>query len=188
MDGSVGWPGVLPFKRIDQVLQVGLEKVDDDPQGILIRGCVEIKCAAQKVAGTVGQKKLPGGGCVAANVKKNAAYAVGCMDERLVDGTGFDGVLVNHLECIVAELVEIIGADLFIADVYPGRQAGEVDIDPIRVLGDGIEEAAVLENIGVDGIVKAEWVALPVEGLVFMGRKVDPEVSPSFWRIRTVAG
>jgi hypothetical protein len=144
------------------------------------------------------QVELLRGSGVTADVKKYTAYAIRGVDHGLVDGAGFYGMLVGHLKGVVREFVKGIWpsangplvrqAYLFIADVDAGIEAGEVDIDPVWIFGDRIEKAAVLDDIGVDGIVEAERIVRPVKCLVYMGWKIDPEIASSFWGVVTIAG
>ena len=119
------------------------------------------------------------------------------MDHGLVDRACLDGMFVGHLEGIVGKLVKGIarllrvarwGPDLLIADIYFCVKTGEFDIDPIGIFGYGIEEAAIADNVGIDGVRKAERIARAVENLVFVRREIDPEISATFWRVGAITG
>lgn len=140
------------------------------------------------MAGRVGQEELLSGGCVAADVEKDATDAVWGLDHGLVDGAGLDRMLVGHLEGVVAELVESVGADILIADIDPCAEAGKVDIDPIWVLRCFIEKAAILEDICIDGVLEAIGIAGAVESLVFVRGKIDPEITAPLRRVGAVTG
>lgn len=149
------------------------------------------------MVGSISQEELLGGSGVTADMEKDAADAICGMDHGLIDGAGLIGMLVSQLEGIVGKLVEriawilrVVGrrSDTFIADIDPCAEAGKVDIDPIWILRYGVKEAAVFEHVGIDGIFEAKGITGPIEGLVLMGGEIDAEISPSFWRVRAVAG
>ena len=149
------------------------------------------------MAGGIGQEELLGGGCVAADMEKDAADAIWGMDHGLVDRAGLGGMLVSHLEGIVGEFVVGVArplrmagnrSDLLIADIDPCPELGEVNVDPIGVLRYRIEKAAVPDDIGINRVFEAIRIAGAVKSLVFMPREIDPEVSPASWRVGAVAG
>ena len=192
-----GGSAFLPFEGIDQVIQVLLQKVVDDGQGIFIGCRVKIESSPQKMAGSVRKEELLGGGCVATDMEKDASNSIWGMDHGLIDGTGLVGMLVGHLERIVGQLVKGVacllrvvrwGTDVFIADIDFGIEAGEFDIDPVGILGNGVEVAAVADDVGIDGVFKAIGIAGTVESLVFVLREIDPEIPATFWRVGAVTG
>jgi len=79
-------------------------------------------------------------------------------------------------------------ADVLIADIDRCAETGEVDIDPVGIFGNGVEEAAVPGDAGVDGIVESIGIAGLVEGLVFVWGEIDFEIAFPFGGIVTVAG
>jgi len=81
-----------------------------------------------------------------------------------------------------------LGADVFIADVDRCAETGEVDIDPVGVFGNGVEEAAVAGDAGVDWIVESIGIAGLVEGLIFMWGEIDLEIAIPFGGVGAVAG
>ena len=137
---------------------------------------------------SVAQVELLSGGCVAADMEKDAADAIWGMDHGLVDGAGLDGMLVGHLEGIIGQLVKTIGPDLFIADIYFCVKAGKVNIDPVGVFRDGVEEAAIADNIRIDWVFEAKRIARAVESLVFVLREIDSEITASLRRVGAVTG
>jgi hypothetical protein len=102
----------------------------------------------------------------------------------------------SHFEGIIAELVETVpgsaAAGLWsyclVADIDTGGEAGEVHVYPIGVLGEGIEVAAVLYDIGVDRIFESIREAGLVECLVLMWGEVYFEIASSFGSIHAIAG
>ena len=115
------------------------------------------------MAGGIRQEELLGGSGIAADVKKDTADAIGVVDDGLVDRAGFNGVLKGHFEGVVDELVKFVWPYLLIADIDAGVEAGEIHIDPIRIFGDRIEKAAVLDDLRVNGIFEAERIVRLVE-------------------------
>ena len=97
-------------------------------------------------------------------------------------------MFVGHFEGVVAELVKSVGPDIFIADIDRCAETGEVDIDPVGIFGNGVEEAAVAGDAGVDGIVESIGIAGLVEGLVFVWGKIDLEIAFPFGGVVAVAG
>lgn len=170
------------------MLKVNLEEINDDTQGVLIRGCVKVERAAQEVVRAVGEEKLLRRRCVAPYVKEDATYTVGCMDQGLVDSTRLDRVFHGHLEGVIDKLIEIIGPDSLVADIYPGGKARKVDIDPVWILRNGVKKAAVLQDVCINGVIEAIGIACWIECLVLMWRKVDPEVTLSLRCIRAITG
>ena len=81
-----------------------------------------------------------------------------------------------------------MGADVLIADIDRCAETGEVDIDPVGIFGNGVEEAAVAGDAGIDGIVESIGIAGLVEGLVFVWGKIDLEIAFPFGSVGTVAG
>lgn len=79
-------------------------------------------------------------------------------------------------------------ADILITDIDRCAETGKIDIDPVRVFGDGVEEAAIACDAGVDGIVESIGIAGLVEGLVFVWGEIDPEIAFPFGGIGAVAG
>ena len=140
------------------------------------------------MVGSVSQKELLSSGCIAADVEKDATDAIGGLDHGLVDGAGLDGMLVGHLEGIIGQLVETIGPDLFIADIYFCVKAGKVNIDPVGVFRDGVEKAGIADNGCIDWVFEAKRIAGAVEGLVLVRREIDPEITASLRRVGAVAG
>jgi len=188
MGGGMGGAGRLPFEGIDQVVQVHLQKVVDNGQGIFVWCRVKIEGAPQKMAGSVRQKELLGGGRVAADVEKDAPHSIWGMDHGLIDGTGLVGMFVGHFECIVGQFVKGIESNLLIADVDPCRKAGKVHVDPIWVFRYGVEKAAVLEHVCVDGVLEAIGIARAVESLVLVAGEIDPKIPAAFGGVGAVTG
>lgn len=174
------------MESIDQVLQVDLEKVDDDTERIFVWRRIKIERSSQEVTRTICQEKLLCRRCVPPHVKKDATYPMRSMDERLIDRTCPDRVPHCHVEGVINKLVEIIGSDPLVTDVDPGGKTGKVDIYPIGILRYGIKEAAVFQNFRVDRKIKAIGIAGLVERLVLMRGKVDPVIALSFWRVRAI--
>ena len=79
-------------------------------------------------------------------------------------------------------------ADVLITDIDRCAETGKVDIDPVRVFGNGVEEAAITGDAGVDGIVESIGIAGLVEGLVFVWGEIDLEIAFPFGGVVTVAG
>jgi hypothetical protein len=106
-------------------------------------------------------------------------------------------MLVGHLERIVGQFVKGVarllrvarwGTDVFIADIDFGIEAGEFDIDPVGILRNCVEVAAVADDVGIDGVFKAIGIAGAVENLVFVWGEIDPEIPATFWRVGAVTG
>jgi len=140
------------------------------------------------MAGSIRQEELLCGSCVATDMEKDPSDTIWGMDHGLVDGAGLVGMLIGHLEGIVGQLVEGVGTDLLIADIYFCVKAWKVNIDPVRIFRDGVEEAAIADNIRIDWEFEAKGVAGTVESLVFVPGEIDPEIAPAFWRIGAVTG
>jgi hypothetical protein len=178
------------------VCQVFLQEIVDDAKGVFVGGGVKIKGPAKEVAGCIGKIELLGSGGVTADGEKNASDAIGCLDDSRLDRTGLISMFVGHFEGIVAELVErvgwllrvLLGADVFIADIDGCAETGKVDIDPVGVFGNSIEEAAITGDAGVDGIVKGIGIAGLIEGLVFVRGEIDLEIPFPFGGVGAVAG
>lgn len=79
-------------------------------------------------------------------------------------------------------------ADILIADIDRCAETREIDIDPVGIFGNGVEEAAVAGDTGVDGIVEGIGIAGLVEGLVFVRGKIDLEITFPFGGVGAVAG
>ena len=79
-------------------------------------------------------------------------------------------------------------ADVLIADIDRCAKTGEVNIDPVGIFGNRVEEAAIAGDAGVDGIVESIGIAGLVEGLVFVWGEIDLEIAFPFGGIGTVAG
>ena len=178
------------------MLHICFEEFVDDAQGIFVRGGIEIEGAAEEVVGGVGEEELIGGSGVSADVEVDAADAVGGLDDGLVNGAGFGGMFERHFEGIVAEPVKSVagsaaaglGSYCLVADIDTGGEAGEVHVYPIRVLGKGIEVAAIFYDIGVDRIFEGIREAGLVECLVLMWGEVYFEIASSFGSIHAIAG
>ena len=150
-------------------------------QGVFVGGSVEIEGAAEEMAGRVGDEELCGCRGIAAYFKEDAADAVGCLYDGILDGAGLVGMFEGHLVGVVLQLVKIVFSYLFVADVDAGAEPGEVDIDPVWIFGDSVEIAAVPYDVGIDGIFEGIGKVGAVEGLVLMRRKVDLKITPPFW-------
>jgi len=85
-----------------------LQEVVDDAEGVFVGGGVKIKRASEEVAGGIGEIELLGGRGVTADGEKDAADAVGRLDDSRLDRAGLISMFVGHFEGIVAELVERI--------------------------------------------------------------------------------
>ena len=164
------------------------EELVDDGQGILVGRGVEIQGAAKEMLRGIGEEELIGRGSIAADIEKDAADPVGGLDDGLIDGARLNRVFEGHLEGIVAQFFELVRSYSLIADIDTAVETGEIDIDPVRILGYGIEEAAVPDDIGIHGIFEGVRETRLVKGLVFMFGKIDPEVPPSFGCVNAVAG
>ena len=140
------------------------------------------------MAGGIGEIELLSGGGVTADGEKDAAYAIGCLDDSRLYRAGLIDMFVGHFEGIVAELVKSVDPDILIADIDRCAETGEVDIDPVGIFGNGVEEAAVAGDAGVDGIVESIGIAGLVEGLVFVWGEIDLEIAFPFGGVVTVAG
>ena len=140
------------------------------------------------MAGSIRQEELLSSGSVAANVEKDATDTIWGVDHGLVDRAGLDGVLVGHLECIVGQFIVRIGPNLLIAYINSGAKAGKVHIDPIGVLRHRIEKAAVLDDVCIDGVLKAIGIARAIERLILVRGEIDPEIPPAFGGVRVIAG
>ena len=79
-------------------------------------------------------------------------------------------------------------ADILIADIDRCAETREIDIDPVGIFGNGVEEAAVAGDTGVDGIVEGIGIAGLVEGLVFVRGEIDLEIAFPFGGVGAVAG
>jgi hypothetical protein len=177
-------------------LHICFEEFVDNAQGIFIGGGIEIEGAAEEVAGGVGEEELIGGSGVPADVEVDAADAVGGLDDGLVDGAGFGGMFESHFEGVIAEPVETVAGSAaaglwsycLVADIDTGGEAREVHVYPIGVLGEGIEVAAVLYDIGVYRIFEGIREAGLVECLVLMWGEVYFEIASSFGSIHAIAG
>jgi hypothetical protein len=179
---------IFPLEGIDEVRQVFLQEIVDDAEGVFVGGGVKIKGAAKEVVGCIGKVELLGSGGVTTDGEKNAPDAIGRLDDSRLDRAGLISMFVGHFEGVVAELVESIGADVFIADIDRCAETGKVDIDPVGVFGNGIEETAITGDAGVDGIVKGIGIAGLIEGLVFVRGEIDLEIAFPFGGVGAVAG
>ena len=99
---------IFPLEGIDQVGQVFLQELVDDAEGVFVGGGVKIKGASEEVTGGIGEIELLGSGGVTANGEKDAADAIGCLDDSRLDRAGLISMFVGHFEGIVAELVKRI--------------------------------------------------------------------------------
>ncbi len=158
-----------------------LQKLVDVFQRVFIWGGVEIKGAAEKMVRRVGDEELCGCRRITAYFKEDAAYAVGRPYDGIFDGAGLIGMFEGHLIGVVLQLVEAVLAYLFVADVDAGAKPGEVDIDPVWIFGDGVEIAAVPDDVGINGIFEGIGKFGAVKGLVLMRRKVDFKITSPFW-------
>ena len=151
------------------------------PEGVFIGGSVEIKGAAKEMAGRVGDEELCGCRRIAANFKKDAAYAIWRLYDGIFNRAGLVGMFEGHLIGVVLQLVKAVWSYLFVADVDAGAEPGEVDIDPVWIFGDGVEIAAVPDDVSINGIFEGIGKVRAVEGLVLMRREVDFKITSPFW-------
>ena len=166
-----------------------LEEAVDNTQGVLIGRGIEIQGAPQKMPGRIRHIELLGRGRIPADVEEDAADAISGPDRGIVDGSGLIGMLEGHFIGILLQFVEIIGprADLLVADIDPGVEAGEIDVDPIGVLRRLLEEAGIAQDAGVYGIFEGIGKARLIEGLVLVGREIYFVIAPRPGRIGVVA-
>jgi hypothetical protein len=184
-----------PPESIDKVRHILLEEPVDDPQGVFIRGGVEIKGAPKEVVDRVGDEELVGCGCVAAHIEKDAADPIRCFYQGLVNGAGLIRMFESHFKGIVPEFVKavarllrVLGADLFVTDIDPGAEAGKIDIDPIWVFRFCFEKARIAYYFCINGIFEGIRIAGLIKDLVLMRRKIYFEITFLFGCIDTVAG
>src|SRR5580692_622829 len=111
------------------------------------------------MVGSIRQEELLCGSCVATDMEKDPSDTIWGMDHGLVDGAGLIGMLVGHLEGIVGQLVEGVGTDLFVADIYFCVKARKVNIDPIGIFRHRVEEATIADDVGIDREFEAKGVA-----------------------------
>jgi hypothetical protein len=97
-------------------------------------------------------------------------------------------MLEGHFESIIPQLVEAVLPYCFIADIDPGVECGEINIDPIWIFSGAIEKSAVLYHVRIHRVFEGIRIAGLVEGLVLMFRQVYFEIPPSFRSIVAVAG
>ncbi len=159
-----------------------------EAEGVFIGSGIEIKRSAKEMPGRIGKEELLGGGGIASDLEVNTADPIGGQHDRVVDRAGLIGMLEGHLIGVAAQLVKLVRSYFLVADIDAGAEAGEVYIDPVRILGDRIEIAAVPDDRGVDWIIERIGKSRFIEGLVLVGRKVYLEVSSSFGGIDAVAG
>ena len=100
----------------------------------------------------------------------------------------FIGVVTQLVKGIDSSFAAWDNANILIADVDAGAETGKVDVDPVRVLGEGVEEAAVSYYIGIYRIFKTIGKASLIKGLILMSRKVYFEITPSFGGEHAIAG
>ena len=165
-----------------------LEEAVDDPKGIFIGCGIKIQCSPQEILYRIGDKELFGCGGVPADIEKDATDPVAGHHWGVIDGAGLIGMFKGHFIGILPELVKAIGADGLVADIDPGIEPGEVDIDPIGVFGSGIEKARIPDDGRIGGIFKCVGESRLVKGLILVWREVYFEISFSFGCIYAVAG
>lgn len=180
--------GRLPFKSIDQVSHVFLQKDVDVFEGIFIGGGIEVEGAAEEMAGRVGDEELCSCCRIAAYFKENAADAVWGSDDGILDGAGFVGMFEGHLIGVVLKFIKGVWSYLFVADVDTGAKPGKVDIDPVGIFGNGVEIAAIPDNAGINRVFEGIGKLRAVEGLVLMRGEIDLKIASSFWGIDPIAG
>ncbi len=169
------------------MVHVFLKKIINNTQGIGIGCGIKIECAAQKMPGGVTYKKLFCRGSISANIKKNAMYTQWGADQGIFNGTGFIGVFVCHFISILPEFVKI-AVNLFIADIYPGMESREINIDPVWIFRFVSKKCSVPDYITINRIFKGIWKFGPVEGLILMRWKINSEITAGSGRIVAVAG
>src|SRR6185437_1213975 len=158
----------FPPEGIDQMFHILFEKRVDDAQRILIRGGIEIQGAAQEMTRSIGKEELIGSRSVAPDMEKDAADAVGGLNDGLIDGTGLDAVLEGHFKGVVPQLVEFVWPYLFVTDVNACVESRKVDIDPIGILRQSIEKAGVFNDAGINRVFKGIGIPRFIEDLVLM--------------------
>ena len=178
----------FPPETVDQVVHILFQELVYDPQGIFVRGRVEVEGSAQEMAGGVSDKELIGRGGVAADLEEVSSYSVGGLEDGVFDGARLVGVFKGHLEGVFAQLIEFVSTYRFVTDINACAEAGEVDVYPPGVLGDGIEKRTVLQDLSVNRVFERIGEAGLVEGLVLVGREVYLKITPSFGCVDTVAG
>lgn len=170
------------------MLHVLLQELVDDAQGILIRRGVEIKGAAEKMLCGVGEEELVGRGSVTADIEIDTADAVGGLDDRLIDRAGLKRVFESHFEGILPQLFEFVRPYGLVADIDTRVETGEIDIDPIGILGHRIEKTAVPDDLRIYRIFECIWKTRLVKGLIFMPGEVDLEITPPFRGVDAITG
>jgi len=165
-----------------------LQKVIDGLQGILVGGGIEIQGAPQEMSGRVGNKKLMGGGGIPPYIEKNTPYPIGGPDQGLIDRRSLVCVFKGHLEGVIPELFEAVVSYVLVADVDLCVEPGEIDVDPVGVLGFYLEEGAVLYHVGIHGVFEGIRIARLVEGAILVPGQVDLKVSSSFGVVIAVTG
>jgi hypothetical protein len=94
----------------------------------------------------------------------------------------------GHFERIVAQPFELVRPYSLVADIYTPVEPGEVDVDPIGILGHRIEKAAVPYDVGIHGIFERIRKTRLVKGLIFMPGEIYLEIAPPFGGVDAVAG
>jgi len=180
--------GRFPAESIDQVIHILFQELIYNTQRVFIRGGVEVEGAAKEMAGRVGDEELVGRSGVAPDPEKVPAHSIRRCEDRVFDGAGLIRVLEGHLEGVVAQFIELVASNGFIADVDTGAEAGEIDVYPPGIFGNSVEIRAVLQYIGIHGILKGIRITGLVEGLVLMWWKIYFKITPAFGGVDAVAG
>jgi hypothetical protein len=186
--GDVRGAGIPPPEGIDKMLHVLFQELIDNAQGVFIGGGIEIKGSAEKMLRGIGEEELVGGSGIAANVEVDAANAVGGLDHRLIDGACLIGMFEGHFESVFPQLIEFVWSYGFVADINTCSEPGEIDVDPIGILGHCIEKAAVPDDIRIHRIFERIWKSRLIKGLILMAGEIYFEIAPSFGSINAVTG
>lgn len=146
---------LFPLQRIDHMFEIFLEEIIHNREGVLIGRYVKIQGAAQEMPGGIGEEELFCSSGIPAYLEVHAMYTIGSSHSRIRYFRGFGGMFIGHFVGVVHQFHEIFpAAYILVADVHFSIKAGDLDIDPVWIVGIRIKKSGILFHCGIHGILK----------------------------------
>jgi hypothetical protein len=100
----------------------------------------------------------------------------------------FEGVFAELIETVAGPAMAGLGPYCLVADIDARGEAGEVDVYPVGILGQGIEETAIFYDVGIDRVFKGIRETGLIECLILVWWEVDLEIASPFGGVYAIAG
>ena len=164
---------LLPFKGLNQMVDVGADEVDDGLHRVVVGLEVEVEGTAHEVLGAIGEVELHRGGhAFAVHLDEEAVNVMFFVDNQAVAyAIGFLQVLGDH-GVHVFQIFAQIAVYRLVGQVYGAFELRHLNIDPVFLVwrvGVGCDE-------GVVGTLEAVFLNRVDFGISLL-RQVDAEIA-----------